>query len=127
MMSVTNTTPEEYYKIGNILFRYKGKPYALAVFQNAKYVKDPAAANELFCPFTDGTTGKETYKSGRFLDLYRTPGSKDIEIDFNKAYNPYCAYNHEYSCPIPPDENHLDFKVEAGEKTFKQGRFSMFK
>jgi len=126
-MAVSNSAPEAYFNLGKVVFDLNGTECKLSIFQNAKSMKDPQAANELFCPFTDETSGKETYGSGRFLDLQRNPGSNDIEVDFNAAYNPYCAYNHEYSCPIPPMENHLDFRVEAGEKKYKTGRFSFFK
>jgi uncharacterized protein (DUF1684 family) len=71
----------------------------------------------LFCPFKDKTNGNQTYGSGRFLDFEE----KDLEnmvLDFNYAYNPYCAYNSNYSCPIPPFENHLDVEVLAGEKNW---------
>jgi uncharacterized protein (DUF1684 family) len=126
-MQVTNSRPESYLNLGVVVFEMNGHQNKLTVYQIAKTDKDPATANELFCPFTDQTNGKETYKGGRFLDLHLTPNSKEIEIDFNYAYNPYCAYNHDYNCPIPPPQNHLNFKVEAGEKAYKTGRFSLFK
>jgi uncharacterized protein (DUF1684 family) len=71
----------------------------------------------LFLPFLDTTNGIETYGGGRFLDM-RIPKSKEVIIDFNKAYNPYCAYNYNYSCPIVPLENNLSIKVKAGVKKF---------
>jgi hypothetical protein len=76
-------------------------------------------ADYLFLPFNDASNGKTTYGGGRFIDLeIPAAGNKTIEIDFNKAYNPYCAYNHNYSCPIPPDENNLNILVNAGVKDF---------
>ena len=74
----------------------------------------------LFLPFTDLTSGKETYASGRYLDL-KTDEIKNgkVTLDFNKAYNPYCAYvSGVYNCPIPPKENTLGVEVKAGEKLF---------
>jgi uncharacterized protein (DUF1684 family) len=71
----------------------------------------------LFCPFKDKTNGKQSYGAGRFLDFEE----KDLEnmvVDFNYAYNPYCAYNSNFSCPIPPLENHLEIAVMAGEKAW---------
>jgi uncharacterized protein len=127
MIMRTNSAAEEFYNLGNVVFKLKGTEYKLPVYQSAKYVKDPALANELFCPFTDETNGKETYKSGRFMDLTRKIGNNDIELDFNMAYNPYCAYNHDYNCPIPPPQSHLNTRIEAGEKAYKKGRFSLFK
>lgn len=73
----------------------------------------------LFLAFADETSGEETYGAGRYIDLKKVPGSTSIELDFNKAYNPYCAYNDKYSCPFPPLENLLPIAVRAGEKAFK--------
>lgn len=72
----------------------------------------------LFIPFRDATSGRETYSSGRYLDLTEnTSGMYDL--DFNRAYNPYCAYNSEYSCPLPPAENTLAAPIRAGEKKYR--------
>jgi uncharacterized protein (DUF1684 family) len=71
----------------------------------------------LFIPFRDSTSGQETYAAGRYIDLEEnTSGMYDL--DFNRAYNPYCAYNNKYSCPIPPAENTLNVPIRAGEKKF---------
>ena len=77
--------------------------------------------DHLFIPFADATTSNETYEGGRYIDL-NISDIKDgiIIIDFNKAYNPYCAYDHDYSCPLPPKENHITIAVRAGEKRFKK-------
>jgi len=72
----------------------------------------------LFLSFADQTSAKETYGAGRYLDVKKTPGSTSITLDFNEAYNPYCAYNDNFSCPFPPQENILNISVEAGEKTY---------
>ncbi len=74
-----------------------------------------ARTSTLFLPFRDATSGKETYGAGRYLDLEETGHSK-IEVDFNLAYSPYCAYSEAYSCPLPPAENWLKIAVTAGEK-----------
>jgi uncharacterized protein (DUF1684 family) len=71
----------------------------------------------LFLPFSDLTCGKESYIGGRYIDL-KIPTSDTILIDFNTAYNPYCAYNHKYSCPIVPLENDLPVAINAGVKKF---------
>jgi hypothetical protein len=77
-------------------------------------------AEHLFLPFNDATNGTTTYGGGRYLDLeIPKEGSKKIRIDFNKAYNPYCAYNHTFSCPIPPSENNLPIAIPVGVKAFK--------
>ena len=73
--------------------------------------------DNLFIPFQDATTGNSTYGAGRYLEVSR-PDSKYIILDFNKCYNPYCAYTEGYTCPFPPKENRLGIAIEAGEKTY---------
>jgi uncharacterized protein len=75
--------------------------------------------NLRFMPFYDKTNGTETYPGGRYLDL-RVENHQTIMIDFNMAYNPYCTYNYRYSCPIPPEDNHINTYIRAGEKNYKQ-------
>lgn len=72
-----------------------------------------------FLPFTDATTGDETYGTGRYIDLEINEDATDYVIDFNEAYNPYCAYNPNYSCPLVPEENRLPVAVRAGEKAWE--------
>jgi uncharacterized protein (DUF1684 family) len=74
--------------------------------------------SRLFLPFMDGTSGVESYKVGRYLEPGERPDGQ-IEVDFNYAYNPYCAYGEGWSCPIPPDENRITQRIEAGEQDFK--------
>ena len=102
-----------YRKYGVAKFTLKGKEFSLAVYQNQDLVKKEGYEDYLFVPFKDLTNGIETYGGGRYIDL-RIPDGDKILIDFNKAYNPYCAYNYKYSCPIPPDENHLQVEIKAG-------------
>jgi uncharacterized protein (DUF1684 family) len=73
---------------------------------------------KLFLAFADETSARETYGGGRYLDLKKIPAATTIELDFNKAYNPYCAYNENYSCPLPPPENLLKVAILAGEKSY---------
>jgi uncharacterized protein (DUF1684 family) len=94
-------------------FTLKGKECSLEIYQSQDLVSDPEFSDYLFLPFTDKTNGKSTYGGGRYLDLSIPEGDKMI-IDFNMAYNPYCAYNSEYSCPVPPSGNDLDLEVTAG-------------
>ena len=115
LMKTTTERLPEYSLYGVVNFKYKGKNYSLNVYQNIELVKRPGYDKHLFVPFNDETNEKETYGGGRFLDLTET-GSDTMVIDFNLAYNPYCAYNHKYSCPIPPKENNLEIKITAGEK-----------
>lgn len=72
----------------------------------------------LFLAFADKTSANETYGAGRYLDVKKVPGATSITLDFNEAYNPYCAYNDTYSCPFPPKENVLAVEIKAGEKTY---------
>lgn len=72
----------------------------------------------LFVPFQDKTTGVDTYGAGRYLDLEEPAGEKEYTLDFNRAYNPYCAYNEAYSCPLVPEENILPVAIRAGEKNY---------
>ena len=73
----------------------------------------------LFLAFADQTSAFETYGAGRYLDVVKTPGATSITLDFNHAYNPYCAYGDDFSCPLPPKENVLDVAIKAGELTYK--------
>ena len=72
----------------------------------------------LFLAFADETSTKETYGSGRYLEVKKVPGASTVELDFNKAYNPYCAYAEKYECPFPPRENILKVTIRAGEKNY---------
>jgi uncharacterized protein (DUF1684 family) len=74
----------------------------------------------LFLAFSDETSANETYGGGRYLDIKKVPGSSSITLDFNEAYNPYCAYNDSFSCPLPPQENLLKVAIRAGEMTYHQ-------
>ena len=79
---------------------------------------DAPNLDRLFVPFADMTTGTETYPAGRYIDLNRTP-TGIYELDFNRAYHPYCYYNASYECPYPPAENRLKVPVRAGERIKK--------
>ncbi|HET8885943.1 MAG TPA: DUF1684 domain-containing protein [Salinimicrobium sp.] len=114
MKTTTDRLP--LYKIyGTATFEIEGKTYTLNIYQSEKIT--PGYENHLFFPFTDLTNGEETYTGGRYIDL-TIPEGNSIIIDFNKAYNPYCAYSGNYSCPIPPKENDLNTEIKAGIKYF---------
>ena len=117
LMKTTTERLPEYSLYGVVTFQHKGKTLTLNVYQNIELVKKPGYEKHLFIPFNDKTNGKETYGGGRFMDITET-GENKIILDFNEAYNPYCAYNHKYSCPIPPEANNLNIRVTAGEKKF---------
>ncbi len=103
-----------------LYFTIKGTPLKLTVYQSRQLMQSEAYKDYLFIPFTDISNGGQTYENGRYIDIL----TSDLEngpfyIDFNKAYNPYCAYiSNVYNCPVPPAENHLAIAVLAGEKKF---------
>jgi uncharacterized protein (DUF1684 family) len=106
----------QYRRVGAFEFTLKGQPLTLTAFHEVG-----ARGNTLFVPFTDLTTGNETYAAGRFLELQ--PNATGIyEIDFNRAFIPYCYYNITYECPISPPENHLKIPVRAGERLKEEAR-----
>jgi len=119
IMPVFSGTAREYIPYALLKFMLKGKPMQLTVYKSIALSQNPQYSDYLFLPFMDDTNGTATYGGGRYIDL-RTGDFKDgsVVIDFNKAYNPYCAYSGGYSCPKPPDGNRLAVAIEAGEKLF---------
>ena len=118
VMATTTGEEERYVKYGEAYFKIDGEQYKLNLYQDQQLRATQEYKDRLFLPFTDATSGKTTYAGGRYLDL-EVPDGKVIVIDFNKAYNPFCVYNPDYSCPIPPAENDLKLRVEAGMKDYK--------
>lgn len=114
-MKTTTERLPAYVKYGEIHFKLNNKQCKLNVYQNIELVKKPGYEDYLFLPFKDLTSGLETYGGGRYIDM-RIPKGNRLVVDFNKSYNPYCAYNHAYSCPVPPAENFLEVEVKAGIK-----------
>ena len=112
----TTTEREVQQRVFGVLhFNINGQDLRLNVYQDPELIREPGYENYLFLPFTDQTNGEETYGGGRYIDL-SVPEGNHLVIDFNKAYNPYCAYNKKYSCPLVPRENHLEVAIKAGEK-----------
>ena len=110
-----------YRKYGIAKFNLNGKYLELSLYQNQNLMNSLEYKNYLFLPFNDASNSKTTYGGGRFIDLeIPEKGSKTIIIDFNKAYNPYCAYNHKFSCPIPPAENNLPIDIPVGVKNYNK-------
>jgi len=111
VVAVDTSTGEtqQYRRAGMIRFSVDGQPAELTLYQGER--------GELFLPLRDATSGTETYGAGRYLEP--TPLDEDrVLVDFNYLYNPYCAYNEAWSCPLPPRENWLTVPIRAGEKTF---------
>ena len=115
IIATSKDRPRTMYYIGDFPFSYEGSDYRLRVFQP----KDTSDGNYWFIPFTDANAGGETYGAGRYIDIENT-SSDSTFLDFNYAYNPYCAYNDRYDCPVPPKENRLPIKIRAGEKSYHQ-------
>jgi uncharacterized protein (DUF1684 family) len=114
MIATSTGTRQAYLRYGAFTFEIEERSLKLIVY---KSTEDPYARS-LFVPFSDETSGRETYAAGRYLDI-EEQGGNDYELDFNMAYNPYCAYSEEYTCPIPPVENKLPVNILAGEKNYK--------
>ncbi len=121
MMTYSGVT-RKYRQYAVLSFEAAGQAQTLRLYQNLTLIeKDSSYKDYLFLPFKDLTNGEATYGGGRYLDFRL----KDIQngklmIDFNKNYNPYCAYSDGYNCPIPPLQNHLNIEVPAGEKNFRK-------
>ncbi|MEE8338169.1 MAG: DUF1684 domain-containing protein [Dehalococcoidia bacterium] len=98
-----------YLRWARISFEVAGEAAELTVFKDVQ-------SGSLFLPFQDANAGGETYGAGRYLDIEQHDGR--LHVDFNYAYNPYCAYNEQWSCPIPPAENRLTVAIRAGERSF---------
>ena len=114
LLQMSDNREEKYLRWGQAKFRIDNQAQQLAL-----YLKADGKDSTLFIPFTDGTNGRDTYGGGRYLDAaIPEPDAAEIKLDFNQAYNPYCAYNNEYSCPVPPAENRLQVAIPAGEKAF---------
>lgn len=106
-------TLEAYLRVGRVHFDRSGHSYALTLYRAID-------SGSYFLPFTDATTGHDTYGAGRYLDV-EVGSDGAVALDFNRAYSPYCAYNDGWVCPVAPAENHLPVAVQAGEQQFGAG------
>jgi uncharacterized protein (DUF1684 family) len=110
IMTTSTGDQQEYWHVGQIRFAVKEEEAVLQVYVSVE-------GGEYFIPFVDGTAPVETYGAGRYLEP-EDPGDGRLHVDFNLAYNPYCAYNDRFSCPLPPRQNWIAVRIEAGEKKF---------
>ena len=114
MMTTSKGTRQLFNRVGYFEFSLDGEPTKVQAFQSAER-EDPS----IFIPFRDGTSGKDSYGAARYLDL-EVEHDDSYALDFNNAYNPYCAYSEDYVCPLPPQENWLSVPVRAGEKKYHE-------
>ena len=115
----------KHIKRGTLSFTLNGKQYTLAVYQRADVDQAVGSGKKIlssyaFVPFRDLTNGSDTYEGGRYIDLAKTI-AETVTLDFNLAYTPDCAYNNRFICPVPPYDNRIDARIEAGEKIYMQG------
>ena len=116
-MKTTTDIPADVRKYADLFFQISEREFELSVYENLEYEGVDGYENYLFLPFLDETNKNETYGGGRYLDLFLN-GTDSIIIDFNKAYNPKCVYDENFSCPIVPRKNFLNTRIEAGVKNF---------
>ncbi|WP_430928456.1 DUF1684 domain-containing protein [Polaribacter marinivivus] len=121
-MATTTDRKPLYKEYGLLRFNINGQDLELTIYQSQDDLRDEKYKDYLFLPFTDNTSGNESYGGGRYMDVMITDIKDDntIELNFNNTYNPYCAYNDDYSCPLTPRKNHLDIEIKAGIKAFKK-------
>jgi len=119
MMATSKGQQKEFLRFGRIEFGIEGKMQTLQAYRSVPSHDHRHEEESLFVPFRDATSGKETYGAARYLDLEFNPSGEYV-LDFNLAYNPYCAYSEDYICPFPPPENWLKVAILAGEKTFRK-------
>jgi uncharacterized protein len=118
-MATSGPIQKNYRVFGTAQFSLRDTTVTLNIYQSQGLMNSAEYADYLFVPFTDPTCGHESYQGGRYLDI-RISDIEDgrLVLDFNKAYNPYCAYSSGYSCPIPPKENHFPVCIRAGEMAY---------
>ena len=120
MLATTTDRKTKEVLYGIAFFELNGEKHQLEIYQSLDLIEKDGYEDYLFLPFLDNTNAEETYGGGRYIDLTIPDKDDQIVINFNKAYNPYCAYNKKYSCPLVPRQNYLDTKVMAGVKAFKK-------
>ena len=120
-MPTSSGKTKPYKRFAIAKMKHQNKEFELSIYQNQTFINNPELKDYLFIPFLDATNGETTYEGGRYIDLrIHELENGHAEIDFNKSYNPYCAYSSGYNCPVPPVENRLKLKIEAGEKKFNK-------
>lgn len=121
-MATTTDRKPLYKEYGTLNFTLKGTACELTIYRSQDDLRDEKYKDYLFLPFTDATSSNESYGGGRYMDVMTTSENTDgtIELNFNNTYNPYCAYNAKYSCPLTPRKNHLEVEIKAGIMVFEK-------
>ncbi|WP_165732275.1 DUF1684 domain-containing protein [Polaribacter sp. 20A6] len=121
-MATTTDRKPLYKEYGKLHFTLQGKNHELTIYQSQDDLDDEKYKDYLFLPFTDDTSGEASYGGGRYMDVMTTDitAENTVILNFNNTYNPYCAYNDKYSCPLTPRKNHLDLEIKAGIKVYKK-------
>jgi uncharacterized protein (DUF1684 family) len=110
---------KQYYKYARLNFTINNQKQTLYLYQSKRLIQKKEYRDYLFLPFTDATNYQSTFGGGRYIDFTLDDiQNNEITLDFNKSYNPYCAYAGGFNCPIPPKENRLDIAIKAGEKLY---------
>lgn len=117
LLTTSDGKEQRYLEYAYASFELDGQPCKLLILE---IIDMGPFRGKLFLAFGDNTSAGETYGAGRYLDVAKAPGSNSLMLDFNKAYNPYCAYSEKFSCPLPPRENLLTVAIRAGEKTYHE-------
>ena len=118
-MKTSGSIKKDFVRYGYVYFKINKQQCKLTIYQSLALKGKQEFENYIFLPFTDLSSGAESYGAGRYLDFKEADIiSGKLQIDFNKAYNPYCAYTTGYNCPVPPRENDLPVAIKAGEKAF---------
>jgi hypothetical protein len=117
VLATSKGVPRNMVRYGYFEFELEGATHRLQAYKSVPQPGHHHADRNLFVPFRDATSGTETYGASRYLDIEEDPSGEHV-LDFNLAYNPYCAYSDDYVCPFPPRENWLTVPIRAGEKAF---------
>jgi uncharacterized protein (DUF1684 family) len=115
LLGTSDSKEQKYLEYAYAIFELDGVKNKLLILESMEMGPQ---RGQLFLAFADETSGIETYGAGRYLDVKKVPGATSVELDFNLAYNPYCAYSDSFSCPFPPKENILKVAILAGEKNY---------
>jgi len=110
-IATTDGKTKSFLRAGRVRFAVEGKEVTMTVFRDSD-------RGSLFIPFRDASAEEDTYEVGRYLEPQSRPDGT-LDIDFNYAYNPFCAYGEGWSCPVPPEENRIDVRIAAGERAYR--------